>query len=427
MIQRHSRSDISLNSTQTKFFKFLVDRIQIKKINLYDLESLCEIPEFNICENVLDHIIKKQKLKFSKITNNFELHLQQIIIKYFAVSNKHFQYKLIINAINEYFNEVQDDILTYFIPLYHLEFQGRHFRINSFAQIRKISKFEHDYLINIKSNLPTQMAIKQINHVLEIKIKNTTNNAYHIRLMADEILNKLLIIRSGDLRRGGLYAIKKKHVGFGLIDFEPMYIFSQNSYAITQKNIKKIRSGLSTISKCYPSHDKTRDFEQKYGDYFNRLINRFNTAVKNKSENEKIVDLIFALEILLVSQPGEIRTRLSQRAGLFIGRDDKEQIMIWQYVKSLYDFRSKYVHMSKSTQIKIKNSEPITKKSATLQLETWVRRGIYQMVVLTQSTKYANLKIDQIHKKLDLAIFDNKLNLEFRNLSKKSHLFLKDI
>lgn len=398
-----------------------------KKIDPYNINDLRVLPEFSVCQNVVRHIIdttiNNSKIKLR--SDESEIYLQWFLIEYINTTNTKFQRKIFVNMLNEYFQELKSNRIKYFMPLYNLEYEGDNLMIDDSIQIRKISKHEHQFISNIKSNVLISLAIKRIKYVFVIKIKDGDDNARCAREKAIETINKFLVIKSGDLYLGGLYGFKKKSIEYELIDFEPMNTFSHNKYIINTNLIKKIHCLLSEIGHCYPSHGKTNDYKKKYDDYFDRIIVRFNDALKNKTDSEKIVDLIFALEILLVSHSGEIKTRLSQRAGLFIGYNDEEQIKIWKHVRSLYDFRSSHVHKSKDIKIKIKDSEPITKKYAVKQLENWTRRAIFQMIILTQTPDHKDLPIDHLHQKLDQAMFDMKLNFQFRKLSKKIDYALK--
>lgn len=422
-----------LNNVQLKLFKSLIITSCDTDVNVNKIDKLRRLPEFRACKNILKQITKNHTFLDKNKTREsiLESDLQDILIEY---TNKHgrvisdTKINQVIGNYLHYLENDQDKIF-YFSPLYNLEFKGNELIIDDSIKIRKITESEKKYLTEYYNNMaPILLAIRQVSHVFVIKIPKNVDNPKNIaRKKAIQTINKFTLIKKGDIYLGGMYAIKKSECWtpqqkFDKIILEPIDTYSQHKYILQNKTHNKFQTLLRQINKRYPTSSNIES--EKYDDYFDRIIRRFNASLTNKDESEKIVDLVLALEILLVSSSGENTLRLSQRTALFIGINDKEKLLIWNYMKSFYNFRSGQVHEFKDKKIKIKNSIPISKKIALEKLYDWSRRAIIQMILFSQENDNYELSLQDLYHKIDESMFDQELNTKITGLAKKTRMLL---
>jgi len=432
---------MTLNSTQLELFKNLIIELDKNEIDIFNINELTSLPLFKTWRNILKTICGNKMVKEENIplNNICELHLEDLIIKYFEKEKTRFnktEFNLIFENFLTYLKNEQN-MLYYFSPIYNFEFDDDNLIIDENIKIRKISEHEKKYLLNYYEHfVPIKVSINKIKYVFVINIKNDVEDASStVSKKVFQVLNKFKILKNGDILSGGLYNFDKSENWnpknrFQRINIEPVGVFSKNIYNLRKKHSKKFQTMLKKITNRYPmleinytvsnktEETKINEYLLKYDDYFDRVIRRFSAALEKKNESEKIVDLILALEILLVSSPGDSTLKISQRTALFIGKNDKEKLEIWRYMQTFYSFRSGQVHEFTDRAMKVKNIPEITKKEAIKKLEIWARRSILQMIFFSQKHANSKLTAKQLYSKIDEAMFDANLRTEFIKLDK---------
>lgn len=131
-------------------------------------------------------------------------------------------------------------------------------------------------------------------------------------------------------------------------------------------------------------------------------MRRYSYAHERHRNEDKIIDLLIAAEALFMSdydpkmKPylGELRYRLSERAGLFLGGSDMTICrMVFQHIRTAYDLRSAIVHGGKSDEIKLPNKLDDTRMSLeefVWKVQEYMRIAICKAITLAlqpQATK----------------------------------------
>lgn len=104
---------------------------------------------------------------------------------------------------------------------------------------------------------------------------------------------------------------------------------------------------------------------------FSNAIKRFTKAIEDRELNDKIIDFIISLESLLGDGNTELIHRLSMRTGFLLGTK-KESKDIRDFIKKIYDTRSKIVHGDKERTINMNGIE-FTKEKSVVVLEDIIR------------------------------------------------------
>jgi hypothetical protein len=78
--------------------------------------------------------------------------------------------------------------------------------------------------------------------------------------------------------------------------------------------------------------------------YLGRALELFGTAIDRRRPEQRLADLVIALEGLLVERGDNLKYKLAVRTALLIGRTDEERLRVFGDMKRAYDLRSAYVH-----------------------------------------------------------------------------------
>lgn len=428
-----------LNPTQLELFKALITDVNKKNINVNKINELTSQPLFKTWKNVLKTICgeKISKEENKSLNQTIELHLQDLLIEYSKKKKTRFDKKLFSNILENFLNYLENDknTLYYFLPIYNFEFNDNELVIDEFIKIRKISKNEEKFLMKYYDKFsPIKVSLSKIKYVFIINIQNDLEDPLSLaEKKIFQVLNKFKILKSGDIRSGGLYNFDKSENWnpknkFHRIKIEPIGIISSKKYSLRKKYSKKFQTMLIQISNQYPGlenvenkndESELEEIDNEKYNYFDRVIRRFGDALEKEDKSEKIVDFVLSLEILLVSSTGLNTLKISQRTAQFIGRNDKEKLEIWRHMIPFYNFRSGQIHEFSDRIMKVENLPPITKDVAIKKLEDWARRSILQMIYFSQDAESSKLTIKQLLNKIDQAMFDSKLNSKFLKLSKE--------
>jgi len=172
-------------------------------------------------------------------------------------------------------------------------------------------------------------------------------------------------------------------------------------YPILKKSeLQKFREFYS----MYASIQKPKNLEN--------AIKRFNYGLQSLNFEDRVIDFVIALESLFGSSE-EITYKISIRIALLFGQNEFDTECLRNFMKNLYNLRSKIVHGDDVTKTlrKIK----ITENRAKQRLGIITRDSIVAYLYLLES----GVKADDIIKHLDTSISNKSLREEIR---KKSHL-----
>ena len=73
-------------------------------------------------------------------------------------------------------------------------------------------------------------------------------------------------------------------------------------------------------------------------------IDRFNLALEERDEKDRIIDLSIALEALFSTGSEDLTHKLRLRISVLVGQDDNESNFLFDFINKAYEIRSKLVH-----------------------------------------------------------------------------------
>jgi hypothetical protein len=222
-----------------------------------------------------------------------------------------------------------------------------------------------------------------------------------------------------------------KYLRYGIIDtdyggifFTPTWVNEVRKYGIyilgrprwdtqakvhhlTQPDLEKLRVYLRAVKDL---HEKLFDFSSELrrgigiaGDYYEFHHTR------TKMEDQ-LVELVIALEALFSPQhEGELRYRISQGTAIILGADGKTRKDIFQFVRRMYDARSRLVHGGTSP-----IEDGTVKGEDIAQVGDYVRQAILRFLTL-----YARgeTKRNAVLEEISLAILDPEKAVGLRDKS----------
>ena len=142
-------------------------------------------------------------------------------------------------------------------------------------------------------------------------------------------------------------------------------------------------------------------FEDRRKSYLRNAIDYFYHALGDRRYEERLIDLMIAMESLFSKEPQELRLRISLRAAflLSIGRES-ERPNIFRLIYDLYKKRSKVVHGVERVDLPY---EEISK------LESYVRESIKRLIHIEQEK-------DNFLELLDQTVYDENKRRELEEL-----------
>lgn len=149
----------------------------------------------------------------------------------------------------------------------------------------------------------------------------------------------------------------------------------------------------------------------KKSQFLDNSITRYGMACRHTNNSNKIVDYVIALESLLIEGSGESTLKLAHRMSALCGKNDDDRLYVWEFIKSVYKFRSGIVHKSSESPFVI-NSKTVSIDEVTRRLGALTSTAILRMnsILTTMETK------DDIVGLLDRSIYDKNLMVKIKKL-----------
>lgn len=87
-------------------------------------------------------------------------------------------------------------------------------------------------------------------------------------------------------------------------------------------------------------------FEQKERLRFNTIINRIRQAKRRENIEDKILDLVIALEMMLLdnNDKSQLKLLFRLRGSILLASTDEEKLRLYSTFGKLYDYRSSVAH-----------------------------------------------------------------------------------
>lgn len=255
------------------------------------------------------------------------------------------------------------------------------FRIDIFSQdkiilnkdvlIRLTTSFEDERLADLyKKYFPGS---SYSNYLLQIILRKDTPEIEpgQFLIEADEKMKKAVTI---------FRLFKKERIGYNLM-VQPLS--EELKYGHTTRFLlhQKLWSSEKTPEIYILKESEIQAFKIFFNNFYKILFSRYDLAIEyfNKSyiepytPRDSFLDLMITLENLFLKKTSqELSYKLSMRMAYILGKDKKDRINIYRFIKDAYNLRSKIVHGEKLDKLdnqKFLELRELTRKSIIYFLE----------------------------------------------------------
>ena len=315
-------------------------------------------------------------------------------------------------AVKQFRSHIVSELsfFTYIAPLYNVRGDFSEIGLSNKTKIRTTTNNEYKRIVGMRKTLKEiDYHQKRLRFVIEHIVDPKTKQSL------DEIKNEYAFVTN---------LIRLTHNGKP--EFGQIYLV--NSARLNTVNIQMVESRESTpqppgfvtltskdsiqLNKIY-NNLKTKFNKGKKSRFLANAISRYGMACRHTSSSNKIVDYVISLEALLIENSGETTLKLAHRASALCAANDKDRIHVWEFIKSVYKFRSGIVHRSAESPFII-NSKTLSIDEVTHRLDRLTSKAILRMNSIMDSVDSK----DEIVGFLDRSIYDKSLLLKLEKLWK---------
>ncbi len=404
-----------------------------KDIECHITENVDEHPSYSKTKEIMDNAIKKEinsRKNTEKASNlpSGETFLSDFILMYLNEYGTDHNIEGCEKFIKDFNTFLKNNMYYeyWLAPLYNFNnTSNSDLELSDELYIRKITSSEYSKIVHpyddqiayrdrwLRFVLIKKFQNDDWQHELNPKVTDLHNlydkRSYPALEKFKYITNALSIFKPGDLFFGDIYSASDKtalsHPCFPeprypkyMIDNQ--YIIKDTEWSLFCELYKFIESVTEKFNTNYPKS----------------AINRFGMAMENENHNERIVDFVIALESLIIPNSKCLRERFSSRLSTLLNNDFNDIDMV-EFMKKVYDFRSKYVHESEPKEDKIKG---MLIKEVAKKLETYARISFLRYLSLLKHEISNNgEKLKDIRDEIDESLKKAKCDPnELKNLEK---------
>ena len=307
--------------------------------------------------------------------------------------------KIFLNILNV---DKNPSIVNCYVPIYGLESNFEVFELpNDLLIIKQITSSELDTMTNL-SILNSEHAVGKRFRNLQYVAHFSFDKINDDRMTKKYLLqDSLRLTKTGFLKVGdAFYRYVPGLKGMSIIPkigeelppnlSEPLVLEDSDKkklYNEIFQNLKNLRD----------------DHNENKIRYINSSIRRFGYIYKASDPEDKISDLIIAIETLLSNDPIEIGVKISLRAAMLLGDTEESKQTIQQFIRKCYSKRSEIVHGKKKKPFVIDGIE-LSYETVVEYLENYVRDAINKVIILHMKKKSQ----ESILEDLDLIIVNRE-------------------
>lgn len=389
----------------------LVDYLKVKRRICYD-EKIVGSTAFQNALNEVDQIIKNMVASRSVGKNTKTSELAKTEVCNFLTQYARERYEgrsgPFSRSVKQFRAHIVSELpfFTYITPLYNVRGEFSEIILSKETKIRTIANDEYLRIVD------TSKPLKEISY-------HQSRLKFVIECRIDAKLKQPLDVAKEE------YAFVTNLIRLtcsGEPEFGQIYLLNTSQLNITDIRIAEYREstpqspGFVTLE----SNDSAliikryKDMMIKFGRgkrsrFLANAIARFGMACRHTNYSNKIVDYVISLESLLIESSGESTLKLAHRVSALCAENDKERLAVWEFIKSVYKFRSGIVHKSSESPFII-NSKILGTDEVTHRLHELTSKAILRMngVMTTMESK------DDILGVLDRSIYDKSLLLKLQ-------------
>jgi len=362
-------------------------------------------PYFNAEDFFIKEQIQEKKL-FSDISDNLsheitektkaDEYTKSLIITYLDTKQS-FDFDLelfqkILLKIHTF--DKKPKIVNCYIPIYGLESDFESFELpDGLLKIKQIVSSELDTITNL--------SILNSEHAVGKRFRNlqyVTHFSFDLE-NDDRMKKKYLLQDSLRLTKAGFLKVG---------DAFYRYVPGLKGMSITPKIGEKLPPNLSEplvltepdkkklYDEIFQNLKNLRDeYEVDEIRYINSSIRRFGYIYKASDPEDKISDLIIAMDTLLSNDPIEIGVKMSLRVAMLLGDTEKSKQDTQQFIKKCYSKRSEIVHGKKKKPFVI-DGKKLSYEIVVEHLENYVRNAINKVIILHMKKKSQQAILDNL-------------------------------
>ena len=297
---------------------------------------------------------------------------------------------------------------VYVTPLYNVRGDFSEILISERTKIRTITDDEYLRIVDTHKPLKSIEYYQQhlrfvVEHRAGVKVKKPLDEAKSEYAF---VTNLIRLICDGEPEFGQIYLLNSTE-----LDVLDMRIAeSRESTPQPPGFITLTPKYRQLLIKLYCDM-KVKFNRGKKSQFLDNSIARYGMACRHSNYSNKIVDYVIALESLLIEGSGESTLKLAHRMSALCAKNDNERLYVWEFIKSVYKFRSGIVHKSSESPFTI-NSKTVSIDEVTRRLDILTSTAILRMnsIMTTVKTK------DGILGFLDRSIYDKNLMRKIQKL-----------
>jgi len=184
-----------------------------------------------------------------------------------------------------------------------------------------------------------------------------------------------------DMDYGGIYYLpvwvnEIRRVGIRIWGL-PRKDRQDTSYALANSDLSRLEAYGQAYQKLKPLIDNVSGSLRQATSFAGNYFEGHNARTKPE---EKLIDLVIALEVLFSPGRDELRFRIAQRAAILLAKNADERVSIKHFLMRIYDARSGLVHAGESP------FSPTAKKKLTnedlARLGDYVRQAVLRLFIL---------------------------------------------
>lgn len=204
------------------------------------------------------------------------------------------------------------------------------FPLSSPSDISGVLRFRKQYLKQIISGDPP------LRKPVLVSTQETAN-------LFATVITGLRLLKSGAVRMGPIFKTPDFPFMTGstsVLQGAILHRHGEETYSLLQSDIDSLKDVVGALRKISPSSRNA----------MTTGINRISYASERASAEDALIDIMIALEALVLSgvgaakYRGELRFRLSLYIARFLAKDESERVRLYKLVREAYDLRSKIVH-----------------------------------------------------------------------------------
>ena len=296
-----------------------------------EIEMLSEVAKLReYLQNLVDD--NSNDIKIRKIVSDY---IYTLLYKYadyglFPKFNENAFLKVFSWLEDYMYGEIE---YKHYAPLYRFNMPTNKIKLPDNFLIIKVRPEE---LVEILKSGSLRHEVFFLTHVIHFTSK--TSNYEEKKQTLDDIITALRLFKAGRVGYNTIYshpalteALGSSHSSTNRI------LLGDIDYTLNNNEVSQFR----ILCENFLRYSSKRIKQQKF---MSIAIDRFNLALEERDEEDRIINLSIALEALFSTGSEDLTYKLRLRISVLVGQDDNESNFLFDFINKAYEIRSKLVH-----------------------------------------------------------------------------------